>query len=384
LVIVENSVVNHRRSNQHRDRRLSLPQDSVRLARPAPIISQQNPPHNTAAMCTTHVYTYVRPDGREDTVRQPTLCPNARRNKPCPDNVVFQMPSQYLGAASAPVGTSYMGSHLPPTPSYTPRSSTPNYRSGDESDRSHRSGSSSRSNKKRSSGLYITVNGQPIVDTHRRERHGGERIVLVDSPPTPLTPPQTYTGARTAPSSPSMPYIVEPPSRSSRPVIVDERPRVKIEVQEPRGHARHSSTSSRDSRHSRHSHSSSYEEEERQHRHERRRHERMREEEAVREQKLRDRIAKANRDIANRPAAPMPPAPPRRSSRPVVEMTDDAELAEALRRVRLEKESRRMAEEEEAQRLRLLERIQPKRRATVGPGSRRTRVLYDDGVYRWE
>lgn len=349
-------------------------------------------------MCTTHVYSYVHADGHKETIKQPTLCPNSYRGKPCANNVVFQLPSQHVGASSAPV-TSYMGSQLPPTPTYTPPSSTANYRSGDESDRSYRSGSSSRS-KKRSSGIYVSVNGQPIVDVNRRDRRNSERIVLVDSPPTPRTPPQTFTGPRTAPPSPSMPFIVDAPRESSsrRPVIVDERPRVTIELTEPqssRGHARHSSTSSRDSHRSRRS--SHTDDEERQLRRERReqRHEERRlEEMELREQKLRARIAKANYEIANRPAAPMPPAPPRRSatiSRPVVEIpaaNEDAELVEAMRRLRVEKEARRIAEqqerEEEAQRQRLLERMKPKRRATVGPGSRRTRVLYDDGIYRWE
>jgi hypothetical protein len=40
--------------------------------------------------------------------------------------------------------------------------------------------------------------------------------------------------------------------------------------------------------------------------------------------------------------------------------------------------------EEEAMRQRLRERQLPRRRFTVGPGHRRHRVLYDDGVYRWE
>lgn len=40
--------------------------------------------------------------------------------------------------------------------------------------------------------------------------------------------------------------------------------------------------------------------------------------------------------------------------------------------------------EEEAQRQRLRERQMPRRRFSVGPGGRRHRVLYDDGVYRWE
>jgi hypothetical protein len=33
---------------------------------------------------------------------------------------------------------------------------------------------------------------------------------------------------------------------------------------------------------------------------------------------------------------------------------------------------------------RLRERLMPRRRATVGSGTRRHPVLYDDGLYRWE
>jgi hypothetical protein len=40
--------------------------------------------------------------------------------------------------------------------------------------------------------------------------------------------------------------------------------------------------------------------------------------------------------------------------------------------------------EEEAQRERLLQRIQPKRRLTIGAGSRRPSELYEPGVYRYE
>lgn len=42
------------------------------------------------------------------------------------------------------------------------------------------------------------------------------------------------------------------------------------------------------------------------------------------------------------------------------------------------------ASEAEAMRQRLRERQMPRRRFSVGPGGRRHRVLYDDGVYRWE
>jgi hypothetical protein len=45
---------------------------------------------------------------------------------------------------------------------------------------------------------------------------------------------------------------------------------------------------------------------------------------------------------------------------------------------------RMVEKEEEALKMRLRERQMPKRRFSVGPGNRRHRVLYDDGVYRWE
>jgi len=64
-----------------------------------------------------------------------------------------------------------------------------------------------------------------------------------------------------------------------------------------------------------------------------------------------------------------------------------AEEAEVKRR--MEERDRAMrarmeAEQEEAMRQRLRERQMPRRRFSVGPVQRRHRVLYDDGVYRWE
>ncbi|RSM19543.1 hypothetical protein CDV31_001703 [Fusarium ambrosium] len=71
-----------------------------------------------------------------------------------------------------------------------------------------------------------------------------------------------------------------------------------------------------------------------------------------------------------------------------------AEIMEALRRLRFEEERREErarrraqkedAEEDEIQRMRLRERMQPKRPDAPGPSSRRNRILYDDGVYRYE
>lgn len=369
-------------------------------------------------MCTTHTYTYVRPDGLREQVRRPALCNAARHGQVCVDNVVLQHPPQYVSSpfpASSSLPTSYAG-HFPPTPpSYTPRSGTPNYRSGDESDRSYHSSSSSR----RRSGVY--VNGQRVLDLDRRDRdrHSSrrERIVLVDNPPTPRTPPQTFTFPHTAPSSPnvnaSAPYIVEASPRASssrRPVIVDERPRaerprVQIEVvdtsrRSSSKHARHSSTSSHESRPS---YTSAEEEEFRQRRREReaiRQDRRVRDaqdkearEKAARDARMRQRIAEANAEIDNRPAVPMPPAPRRASTfvaaKAAREARDrEAELIDAVRRLDIAEkrrdEKRAERDEDEAQRARLRERMVPRRRATVGPGSRRHRVLYDDGVYRWE
>jgi hypothetical protein len=64
-------------------------------------------------------------------------------------------------------------------------------------------------------------------------------------------------------------------------------------------------------------------------------------------------------------------------------------IAEAEIRRRMEERDRairaRMVEqEEEALRQRLRERQMPQRRFSGGPGNRRHRVLYDDGLYRWE
>ncbi|KAF4983580.1 hypothetical protein FZEAL_1030 [Fusarium zealandicum] len=396
-IVVDNIVYNHRRRNSNSSPTQQPEQQfRPRTSRLPPVIIQENPPaprnprpdtFNTDTMCTTNIYTYLHPDGRREQYQQPTFCTASRHGQVCANNVVFQHPSELVTYDNTPY--SYT-SQLPPTPQYSPVPSS--YRSGDESDRSY--GSSSSKNK-RASGLYI--NGQKVLDLNRRERRPSsrhERIVLVDSPPTPRTPPQTWTAPHTAPASPnSNTYIVDAsrdPTRR-RPVIVDERTHsnrhVEIEVVDSKRskHSRHASNSSRESRHS------DEEEQRRRRRREEKRHEEQ-------DQRLRARILEANAEIAGRPVVPAAPQLLRRSStykRPSVEVPDrEAELIEAVRRLDFEEErrnekARRLAKkeekkEEEAQRQRLMERMQPKRRATVGPGSRRQRVLYDDGVYRWE
>lgn len=61
----------------------------------------------------------------------------------------------------------------------------------------------------------------------------------------------------------------------------------------------------------------------------------------------------------------------------------------AAERRRLEIRDRQLRErleasEQEAMRQRLRERQMPRRRFSVATGERRHRVLYDDGIYRWE
>lgn len=343
--------------------------------------------------------------------------------------------------------------------------------------------------KTRTSGIY--VDGKKVRDLNRVSSPAGsrrERIVIIDPPPTPYTTPNV------------LPYT----TTSRRPVIVDERPRPRVEIEIVDGSRsrRHRYTSDVPSstrsleestrpRHTsevpRSTRSLDDDDEERAKRRQRRR-ERKDQEEA--DARLRDRIAKANADINNRPPVSdeLLPAPRRHSQyqRPAVEILDpgaeparvvrwddleaerrdeeirrrlrkeegkemersagisdreaelaeavrrlkaeqdryedarrlsqveegkgkgkegegkqpsvelpnrEAELIEAVRRLDLERElreerarrrTRKEMEEEEIQRKRLMERMMPTRRAPVGPSSRRRRVLYDDGLYRWE
>ena len=355
-------------------------------------------------MCTTNVFTYVYPDGRRVPAPQVTLCASSRYGLPCSKHVTIQHPRAVPQYAN-PMPYNAYGPNLPPTPSYSPRPST--HRSGESSDRSHHS-----SSNRRRSGVY--VNGQRVNDTSRRESHGQsrrERIVLVDNPPTPRTPPQTFQLPHTAPPSPNanlaVPYSSSPrepssPSFSSskKPYIVDERPRFHIELvgSPSRRRSRQPSSSSRDS------HPSADDEERRRLRREKKEQKeaKQREEAAIRAKQLRERIEKANAEISSRPVRvnnPKPsPQPARQSSHPERRSRRDRhdDLVSAVQSMSLdekhwkEKLARERAlrlqreEEEEAERLKLRESMMPRRRATVGPGSRRHRVLYDDGLYRWE
>lgn len=198
---------------------------------------------------------------------------------------------------------------------------------------------------------------------------------------------------RTAPPSPSnnlaAPYGSSPRESYNRPYIVDERPRMHIQINpaSPAGSSRHSRQASTSSQGSRHS---AVDEEERRRKAEAREQRRI----AQKAQELRERIEKANAEIANRPAVRVindqQPVAERRTRR-----DDFEEVVGAMGRMAVEdrnwKERRAheralqlQRDEQEAQDQRLRERMVPRRRATVGPGSRRHRVAYDDGLYRWE
>lgn len=362
-------------------------------------------------MCTTDVFTYVYPDGHRETVSKPSLCPASRHGQPCSKNVLFQHGSKSVPFGHTVTAPAFVGPatypplyNFPPTPSYTPRTSTPTYRSGDDSDRSYHSSSSSRRRR-----VYVGPRLEPSSG------HGGQggRTVLVHNPPTPSTPPQAFTFPRTAPSSPSFPHssplVVDASPRgasSRRPVIVDERPRndrdgarIHIEFLDGGRKKKHSrQTSSTSSYDSRYSYASASEDDElRRRRREvealRAENERLEHEAKIRDRRLHSRIAKANAEIASREAVPVPATLKRSSTaakatRNVGER--EQELLERIQNLELKQQAReergRSAKrsEEDAQKERLMQRMLPRRRATVGPGSRRPRVEYTDGVYRWE
>ena len=100
------------------------------------------------------------------------------------------------------------------------------------------------------------------------------------------------------------------------------------------------------------------------------------------------RIAEHNEDISLRAA--VPPAPLRAFLRPIVGQKDILQdtmgglTAAEKQRGEDRRIRQRMEAEEEAMRQRLRDRQMSTRRFSTGPGYRRHRVLYDDGVYRWE
>ncbi|KAM0738013.1 hypothetical protein ACQRIT_007489 [Beauveria bassiana] len=367
-------------------------------------------------MCTTKVFVTVHQDGHRSTTSQVLLCPASRRNRPCADHTVVQQPASRDQLPHAPAAPAIS---FPPTPEYSPRPSSnysphpsnysprPSSRGSADPHSSRHSSrhSSTSSSRRREPGIY--VNGQRMVNVYSSSRP--ERVMLVPHPPTPRTPPQSNSMPRTAPSSPSanlaIPYSSSPRQHYNQPYLVDERQRglhhhhhhhhVAVQPASPvSSSSRHSRQTSASSQGSRRSFSSAADDEERR----RRRDERGERRSSRKTDELRDRIKHANDEIANRPAVrtvdeqqpQSQPVTERRSRRDgheeLVGIMSRLNVEDKNWRQRRAYEKAAMLEQEEieAQNQRMRERTVPQRRATVGPGSRRHRIAYDDGLYRWE
>ena len=318
-------------------------------------------------MCVTNIYVDRYPDGREVEFRQISTCQYGSPGRPCHTHATVENPVRMIQYGEAP--TQNIMNH-PMFPSSPPLSST--------SSQNHHSGGSRRHSRSqsRSDDGRIHVKRSSLKPTRQHRR---ERIVVVDAPPTPTTPPQIFAGNFTAPSS---------PDPKGRPIIVDERP--LYSTTPPGQHSRSrpypvpdwdtpsTSHTSFDLRAEREREERAAQRERDQARIQRRREERAAQLES--EARQARKIAEANDDINRRAAVPiaMPPRP-RTYLRPVVDQTQV--LQERLGALTL---NGRGAESDEALMQRLRERLLPSRRSTVGPGLRRHRVMYDDGVYRWE
>ncbi|RCI15030.1 hypothetical protein L249_6678 [Ophiocordyceps polyrhachis-furcata BCC 54312] len=342
-------------------------------------------------MCTTNSWTYVYPDGRRrDSNQRVTLCAASRHGQPCANNRLLKHPEIIMPMAAYPAAPIPL-QQPPPLPPYHWLPPTPPI---DDSDRVRRRSTSDnrRSGGGGGGGGGGTAHRQPSG----RRLSSRDRVVLVENPPSARTPPQTYSTPHTAPSSPRF-------TSSSRPVIVDERQQLPDDDSSSpsrhryRQHRRDSSASSRDSSMRPSSRDSHHHHHHHHHRHHRHHHRRLSsngsnyiletETEARQRRQLRtrQRIIEANAEIAGRPPVPLAPTPRRRSS--TYDDARETELVETLRRLDLEERRlvQRVEEDERLRMGRLRERMElPRRRSTVGPGARRHRVVYDDGIYRWE
>ncbi|KUJ19107.1 uncharacterized protein LY89DRAFT_477154 [Mollisia scopiformis] len=421
-------------------------------------------------MCVTNVYVDRYPDGKELEFRHTEICQYGAPGRPCPKLSTLENPVRNIQFGE-PTTEYMMTAHRRSFPHTPPRSS------GGSHHRRQSSSVSSDDKNGREGGIRRrTSERKREVPALRPTRtHRKERIIIVDSPPTPRTPPQTFGQTFSVPNSPaSPPFIVDGlPRERGRPIIVDERPMQREREREiireresdnarrqrvpsigavVGGRRRLSTSRERfgwDSPSSSHTSFDSrarreVEEIERRKREreelerEREKAERNREmKEFERERKERDReredriaaleaerrreerIRAQDEEIRRRPAVPVPPSPPRRGilkpvvtspgrpdpnevllgvgsltigerERPLVMSAGERAIIEEKEiRRRLEERDREIRErmlekEEEAMKQRLKERQMPKRRFSVGPGNRRHRVLYDDGVYRWE
>ncbi|KAL7626468.1 hypothetical protein AAE478_003240 [Parahypoxylon ruwenzoriense] len=352
-------------------------------------------------MCHKNIYTYVYSDGRRAERVNYDLCENSHHNQPCKLTKTFQHPVEYLrpGQLSPPP---FAYGQFPPTPPLSSHSAS-------ASDSEH-------SSKERS----VYINGEKVVDPSRRpsRREKGDRTTIyIESPSSSSRGSgRRYSVSRSAPSSPRDGSLQSQTRETRRRETSDERDRpasprhrptiVKVvnEKRQDKHHGRGSSSGSASG-----GSKSSSQGEDDEERKQRRQHSHVRFEDDEKQKNIKSEIERANEAIANRPAVPtttssttttttaLLPTRYRRGS-VVVDRSENTSLVAAMDQLNLEREKlerekrrreRRAAEfrdrEEEAQKQRLMERMAPKRRATVSShGRARQKVLYDDGMYYWE
>lgn len=360
-------------------------------------------------MCVTEIYIDRYPDGEEVEYRQTRLCQYGRPERPCETHSKLENTPRRIEYGEP---TSEFIVRQLNTP---PRSSASSGRPSlveilDESPKPKR--------KRRSGGLLMSAF---FGEVPRRRRSRRENVVIIDGPPSPLTPrtppspsvqaqfPSQWTGSRLPRTPP--PFVYDAAPRGRQPVIIDDRnhpPRAsstEVRYGQPSSRRREKSRSSSPELSEIRRRNEEDEERERRRRRDERETRLAEELREERERRLREeRRARHDAEINARPAVPNPPR--RRPSvfRPVVEQSQrlhdlfgdmslssrgERVIAEAIaerrRREERERELERTtrvtteAEEAEAQRQRL------RRRFTIGRRpSRRHRVVYDDGTYRYE
>jgi hypothetical protein len=370
-------------------------------------------------MCVTEIYIDRYPNGGEVDFRQTRLCQYGRPGRPCENHSTLENTPRRIGYGEPT--SEFIIRQLNTPPRSSTSSGRPSFEDlGDESPKPKK--------KRRSGGLLMSTF---FGDPPRRRTHR-ENVVLIDGPPSPLSPKAPRTPPLPAPAPlPSHwnssrlprtppPFVYEAAPRGRSPVIVDDR-RQQDERRQPRRASSvevHIGVRSSERRPRSRSRSPASvlaelrwkdEEEERERR--RRRDERearlaseLEQERERRRQEERRALhdAEINARPAVRPAVPNPPLLRRQTTiRPVVDQSDrlndilsdmnlsargERVIAEAVAERRRRDERERMirvgieAEEAEAQRQRL------RRRFTIGGrgSGRRHRVMYDDGTYRYE
>ena len=329
---------------------------------------RRGPIRTSITMCVTNIYIDRYPDGREVVYRYLSTCQYGLPGRPCPTHSTVENPVRKIQYGEP--STQHMFNH-PIFPSSPPQSSTSSqHRYSGGSQRRH-SRSLSHSDDGRH---HLKRNSLKPTRQHRKER-----IIEVDAPPTPTTPPQLFAESFTAPSS---------PDPRGRPIIVDERPLYRVASPSLRQRSSSRPPFGWDTPSTSHTSFDLRAEREREERAKREQERTQRQREAQLEEEVRRArlIAEANENINRRTAVPIAPLPLRQRSylRPVVDQTEA--LQERFGAMTLNGRGNIVGVNaaDEAMRQRLRERQMPKRRFTVGPGHRRHRVLYDDGVYRWE